>query len=255
VGTWSDAGRLRFAMDAFSRAMRGSKLLVLADPANPTGCVLAPEDLEQIAFWARKHDVLIYQDASFDRWRAEPTRTRLASLPHAEGRILTAGSFGKSHGLSAARVGWLVGHRHLIRPCAAAALLSAPFVPSLCQQVALQALRSGDDQPEDFNARREYVVRRLREMGLDPWDAAGGFFAWVPVPGGESGRDFAQRLLAETGVLVNPGAPFGPSGDPFVRISFATDEGRLREGLNRLQRFLATEVAACGVPIPHATGA
>ena len=249
VRTWSDEGRLRFAMDALARSLRGAKLLVLADPANPTSCILAPEDLEQIAFWARKHDVLIYQDASFDRWRAEPPRTRLASLPHAEGRILTAGSFAKSHGLSAARVGWLVGHRHLVRPCAAAAMLSAPFVPALCQQVALQALRLREDRPTDFTTRRGYVLERLRGMRLDAWDSSAGFFVWVPVPGGESGRDFAQRLLSETGVLVNPGAPFGPSGGPFVRISFATDEGRVREGLNRLQRFLASEVAACGAAL------
>jgi aminotransferase len=251
VRTWSDGGRVRFAMDAFARAMRGAKLLVMADPANPTGCVFAPEDLEQIAFWANKSDALIYQDASFDRWRAEPVRARLASLPFAEGRTLTAGSFAKSHGLTAARVGWLCGYRHLVRPCALAAMMAAPFVPALCQQAALQAMQSGEAAMSaattDFNVRRVYVGERLRGMGLEPWEAAGGFFVWVPVPGGESGREFAQRLLSETGVLVNPGAPFGPSGDRFIRISFATDEGRLREGLNRLGHVLSTEVTACSV--------
>jgi aspartate/methionine/tyrosine aminotransferase len=254
VRTWSDGGRLRFAMDALAGAMRGAKLLVLADPANPTGCVFAPEDLEQVAFWANKHDVLIYQDASFDRWRAEPARARLAALPYAEGRILTAGSFAKSHGLTAARVGWLCGYRHLVRPCAAAAILSAPFVPPLCQAVALQAMRTGEAAMAaaraDFNVRRGYVRERLRALGLEPWEAAGGFFVWVPVPGGESGREFAQRLLRETGVLVNPGSPFGPSGERFVRVSFATDEGRLREGLNRLAGFLSSEAAPAQAAAP-----
>jgi aspartate/methionine/tyrosine aminotransferase len=242
VPTWSDGGRVGFAMDAFAKAIRGAKLLILADPVNPTGCVFAPEDLEQIAFWARKCDALILHDASFDRWRAEPARARLASLPNAEGHILTCGSFAKSHGLSAARVGWLTGYRHLVRPCALAAAMSAPFVPALCQQVALQALRSGEarmaDLRDELNVRRGYVRERLAAMGLKPWDAAAGFFVWMPVPGGESGRAFAQRLLSETGVLVNPGHPFGPSGAKFVRVSFATDEGRVREGLNRLAEFL-----------------
>src|SRR5262245_20035864 len=251
VPTWSDAGQCRFAMDAFAKAMRGAKLLVVADPVNPTGCVFAPEDLEQIAFWARKNDVLIFQDASFDRWRASPATSRLASLPHAEGRVLTCGSFAKSHGLSADRVGWLVGCRHLARPCAAAAMLAAPFVPSLCQQIALNALRTGERAMAaarvDFTARLTYVRDRLTEMGLDPWDAAGGFFFWVPAPTGESGRIFAQRLLTATGVLLNPGSPFGPLGEGFVRISYATDEGRLREGLDRLATFVSGEPAACGV--------
>ncbi|MSR52147.1 MAG: pyridoxal phosphate-dependent aminotransferase [Gemmataceae bacterium] len=241
VPTWSDQGQLRFAMDRFAQVMRGAKLLVLADPANPTGCVLAPEDIEQIAFWARKHDVLIFQDASFDRWRSEPARTRLASLPNANARILTCGSFSKSHGLSAARVGWLTGNRHLVRPCAAAMLLTAPFVPTLCQQAAFQAMRTSESVREDFASRRANVSERLQKMGLKPWTAQAGFFLWVPVPNDEKGSDFAQRLLRETRVLVNPGSPFGPSGERFFRLSFATDAGRLREGLERLERFLANE--------------
>ena len=249
VPTWGDAGRCRFPMDAFAKAMRGAKLLVLADPVNPTGGVFAPEDLEQVAFWARKHDVLIFQDASFDYWRSSTARTRLAGLPHAEGRILTCGSLSKSHGLTAARVGWLAGHRHLVRPCAAISVLCAPFVPSICQQAALQALRTGDtvmtEMKADFATRREYVREQLQAMNLEPWAASAGFFFWVPVPNGESGRAFAQRLLSETGVLVNPGHVFGPSGEAFVRISFATDEGRLRLGLERVAEFLSTD-AACG---------
>jgi aspartate/methionine/tyrosine aminotransferase len=252
VPTWSDDGRVRFPMDVLTKAMRGAKLLVLADPVNPTGCVFAPEDLEQVAFWARKHDVLIFQDASFDRWRSEPAKARLASLPHADGRVLTCGSFAKSHGLTAARVGWLAGYRHLVRPCAAASILSAPFVPALCQQAALHALRTGDarmnDVRSDFAARRAYVRDRLQEMELEPWPAAAGFFFWVPASNGETGADFAQRLLSATGVLVNPGQVFGPSGRSFVRISYATDEGRLREGLNRLAEFVAAEEFADAQP-------
>ncbi|HEX3146665.1 MAG TPA: pyridoxal phosphate-dependent aminotransferase [Gemmataceae bacterium] len=243
VPTWSDEGRVRFAMDVFAKTMRGAKLLVLADPVNPTGCVFAPEDLEQIAFWAGKYDVLVFQDVSFDRWRAEPAKARLASLPHCEERILTCGSFAKSHGLTAARVGWLAGHRHLVKPCAAASVLSAPFVPSICQQAALQAMRNCEavlsELATDFNTRRGYVLEQLNAMGLQPWSASAGFFCWVPVLNGEGGHTFAQRLLSDSGVLVNPGHVFGPSGTTFVRVSFATDEGRLREGLNR--------IVACGV--------
>jgi len=248
VATWSDEGQLRFAMDRFAQAMRGAKLLVLADPSSPTGCVLAPEDVEQIAFWARKHDVLIFQDASFDRWRSSIPRTRLTSLPNAKDRILTCGSFSKSHGLTTARVGWLAGNRHLVRPCAASMLLSAPFVPALCQQVAYQAMQSSESVRDDFSSRRAQVIERLHEMGLRPWPASAGFFLWVPVPNGEKGRDFAQRLLRETGVLVNPGSPFGPSGEKFFRFSFATDAGRLREGLDRMEQFFANEKLR-GLPV------
>ncbi|WP_020472941.1 pyridoxal phosphate-dependent aminotransferase [Zavarzinella formosa] len=242
VPTASEDGFVRFALNDLMRAMRGAKMIVLADPANPTGCVFASEDLEQIAFWAKKNDTLIVQDMSFDRWRNDPAKSRLANLPHTEGRIISIGSFAKSHGLSAARVGWLAGYRHLVRPCALAALMNAPFVAPLCQQVVTQALRMGEvamnSTRDDLNDRREYVSERLRGMGLLPWAARAGFFFWTPVPTGETSRAFAQRLLTETGVLVNPGEVFGPSGSRFVRISFAVDEGRLREGMARLEGFV-----------------
>jgi aspartate/methionine/tyrosine aminotransferase len=91
---------------------------------------------------------------------------------------------------------------------------------------------------DELNTRRGYVFARLRGMGLLPWIARGGFFFWTPVPPGETSRGFAQRLLKETGVLVNPGDVFGPSGSRYIRISFSTDEGRLREGLARLEGLL-----------------
>jgi aspartate/methionine/tyrosine aminotransferase len=246
VPTWSENGQVRFGMDAFAKAMRGAKLLVLADPVNPTGCVFAPEDLEQIAFWARKHDAIIFQDASFDRWRGKPATGRIASLPNADGRIITCGSFAKSHALTGVRVGWLVGNRHLVRPCVAAAMMAAPFVPTFCQQVALSALRTAEsvlaEVREVLAARRNYGRERLEALGMQPWESDGGFFFWVPTPEGENSRGFAQRLLRETGVLVNPGSPFGPSGKSFIRISIAADEGRLREGLDRIEGFLSMEL-------------
>lgn len=218
-------------------------MLVLPEPGNPTGGVFSAADLQQIAYWCDKYDVLIVHDLSYSRWRARRESVGLARLPHAQGRTLYLGSFAKSHGLSSARVGWLIGSRHLLQPCALAAILNAPFVAPLCQQVALSALRSGQGAMtslrDDFNARRVYVFDRLQQMGMRPWPNRAGFFFWVPMSG--DARLFAQDLLTETGVLVNPGQPFGPSGKHFVRISFATDEGRLREGLARLEGFIRGE--------------
>lgn len=241
VKTTSRDGEVQFDMAQFQRAMRGAKLLILADPCNPTGCVFASEDLEQIAFWAMKYDCIIVQDVSFDRWRATPPASRLANLPHTTGRLLSIGSFAKSHGLSAVRVGWLIGQRRLVQACAMAGLMNAPFVSSLCQQVALDTLQTADEPTITANIARRTAFERLSAMRLTVWPARGGFFHWVEVPTTESGRDFAQRLLSQTGVLVNPGNVFGPSGTRFVRISHAIADGQVREGFNRLQSFLNGE--------------
>jgi aspartate/methionine/tyrosine aminotransferase len=251
VPTWTENGRVRFQAKAFVRALDRARLLVLAAPCNPTGAVFAPEDLEQIAWWADRRDVLIYSDEVFGGYWYEGERLSIGSLPRARRRTLTAGSVSKTYALASARVGWLAGHRHLIRPCTLTAVLQVPFVPTLCQQVALNALRQDSALPairEEFDSRRRYVFERLQALGLKPAWPAGAFFFWVPVASlGLSGRQFAERLRQAKKVLVWPGEHFGPSGTGYVRLSYAVEDGRLREGLARLTDFVRElRDPACG---------
>jgi aspartate/methionine/tyrosine aminotransferase len=153
--------------------------------------------------------------------------------------------------LPSLRVGWLSGHRHLVRPCALTASLSAPFVPTVCQQLAIALLKQDDESfapvRAEFDGRRRYVHERLQALKLPAALPAGGFFFWVSVAGlGVSGRAFAEKLLRAKRVLVGPGEPFGPGGGDFIRLSYATDDGRLREGLTRLGEFVGELRGATG---------
>ncbi len=250
LSTWAEDGRTRFRTDHLARALAGARLLVLNSPCNPTGAMLVPEDLEQIAWWAGRHDVLVLSDEVFERYHHETEPVSFAALPGALGRTLTVGSVSKGHALASARVGWLAAHRHLVRACAAAAALRAPFVPTLSQQVALAALRADPAAFEpiraEFESRRRYAFERLRAADLNPPWSAGAFFFWVPVwPAGLNGRDFAAALLRDRKVRVTPGDLFGPSGAGYVRLSYAAEDGRLHEGLSRLADFVQ------GLRSPH----
>src|SRR5262249_2120849 len=129
VPTWMEDGRTRFHLEPLVKAMRRARLIVVPAPANPTGGTIAAEDLEQIAWWAERQDVLIWSDEVFEHYRYEGEPASLGSLPRARRRTLTTGSVSKSHALASARVGWLAGYRHLVRPCALTAVLQTPFVP------------------------------------------------------------------------------------------------------------------------------
>jgi aspartate/methionine/tyrosine aminotransferase len=250
--TWMEDGFTRFRTDDLARALRGARLLVVNSPANPTGGTLSADDLEQIAWWADRHDVLILSDEVYERFRHEDEGLSVGTLPPARRRTLTAGGVSKGYALASARVGWLAAHRHLLRPCLATAALRTPFVPTLCQQVALAALRAGVGAFErvraEFESRRRYAFEQLRAAELNPAWPAGAFFFWVPVWRlGLCGREFAEGLLRTKEVCVTPGDPFGPSGPGFVRISYATDEGRLQEGLHRIGEYVA-ELQGAAVP-------
>jgi aspartate/methionine/tyrosine aminotransferase len=243
IPTRLEGGRTRFPMEPFTRALPDAKLLVLANPSNPTGGVFSAEDVEQIVWWCAKYDTLIYADESFARFRYEGDPANPAAWPKGRERTLTAGGVSKGHALASARVGWLAGHRHLLRPCLATAALNCPFVPTVCQQTALAALRVSDAAFEpirdEFAARRQYAYERLKGLGLISERPAGGFFLWASLGvRGLTGRAFAERLLRTKRVLVTPGDLYGPSGVGHVRVSYATDDGRLREGLGRLGEFV-----------------
>lgn len=243
VPTWMENGRTRFHLEPLVKQLKGARLLVINSPANPTGGIIAPEDLEQIAWWAHRHDVLLFSDEVFDKYQYEGTPLRLGTLAKARARTLTVGSVSKSYALAAARVGWLTGHRHLLRPCLLTSVLQNASVPTLCQQIALAALRleASALQPihHEFESRRAYAFARLQAMGLQPAWPAGAFFFWVPVQElGLCGRQFAAELLHTKNVLVWPGDHFGPSGAGYVRLSYAAEDGRLHQGLSRLAEFV-----------------
>jgi aspartate/methionine/tyrosine aminotransferase len=243
IDSWVEDGRLRFRPEHLKKAMIGARMIVVNSPHNPTGGVLTPEDMELITWWADRRDVLILSDEVFERYQYEEDPVSIGTLPRAGKRTLTIGSVSKGHALASARVGWIAGHRHLVRPCLLSNVLHASVPPALSQLVALAALRQDPDafQPiwNDFESRRRYAYERLRGMAMKPIWPTGGFFLWVPVwELGVDGRTFADRLAREKKVLVTPGKPFGPCGTGYVRISYAVEDGRLREGLMRIAEFL-----------------
>jgi aspartate/methionine/tyrosine aminotransferase len=248
-----EQGRIRFAEGEAGRMLRGARLVLVNSPSNPTGGVIAPEDMEQLAWWCDRHDVLLFSDEVYQAYQYDGRFTSIGAMAKARRRTLTANSLSKSHALAAYRVGWLAGHRHLLRPCAATAALQCPFVPTICQQLALIALRLPAEAFEpihaEFRSRRHYVHERLQAMGLRPPWPAGGFFFWLPVSTLRlTGLQFAERLLCEKRVLLMPGEWFGPSGRGYVRLSYALEDGRLREGLNRLAEFMR-QLAPLATPV------
>lgn len=251
VPTWNEDGRIRFPEENLERAMRGAKLLVMSDPASPNGGVLAAGELERIAWFARRHDVLVYIDGSFGRFRYDAPATPFEDWSGLRRRLLVSGSVSQGYGLASLRVGWVSGPAPLLQAVALQSCLNAPYVSTASQELAVRVLRSAEHETapllERFRERRRYTIDRLRGIGLEPAWPGGGYFTWLAVGRlGLDGRQFAEKLLREKDVLVGPGSFYGPSGAGHVRISFATEDGRLREGLSRLGAFV-NELAGKGV--------
>jgi aminotransferase len=117
-------------------------------------------------------------------------------------------------------------------------MLSAP---TTAQHAAVEALRSCDDEVAEmrrqYDRRRNFVLSRFEEMGIDCFEATGAFYVFPESPWDDAG-EFAEALLEAEGVAVVPGDAFGAGGSGHLRASYATGLGELREAMARIERFI-----------------
>jgi aspartate/methionine/tyrosine aminotransferase len=124
-------------------------------------------------------------------------------------------------------------------------LLISP--PDFAQFAAIAALQQADADVERmrrcYDERRQLVLRRLKEMGLDVLtEPVGAFYVFVNVRRYTGNvYEFAFQILEQAGVAVTPGVDFGPGGEGYIRISYANSLENIEEGMNRLQTFLASQ--------------
>lgn len=202
-----------------------AKYMIVSLPANPVGSVGTPEIYEEIIAFAREHDLLIvhdnaYSDIVFD---GEPGGSFL-QYPGALEVGVEFFSLSKSFNVTGARIGFLVGREDVVS--AFAKLRSqidfGIFFP--IQKAAIACLNGPRDEVEaqrlKYQERRDALCDGLEGLGWERPNAHGSMFVWAKLPGGRTdSMTFCEELMEKAGVVVTPGASFGPSGEGHVRMA------------------------------------
>lgn len=202
-----------------------AKYMIVSLPANPVGSVGTPEVYEEIIAFAREHDLLIvhdnaYSDIVFD---GEPGGSFL-QYPGALEVGVEFFSLSKSFNVTGARIGFLVGREDVVS--AFAKLRSqidfGLFFP--IQKAAIACLNGPRDEVEaqrlKYQERRDALCDGLEDLGWERPNAHGSMFVWAKLPGGRTdSMAFCEELMEKAGVVVTPGASFGPSGEGHVRMA------------------------------------
>lgn len=214
-----------------------AKYLILSLPANPVGSVGTPEVYEEAIAFARAHDLVVihdnaYSDIVFD---GEPGGSFL-SYPGAAEVGVEFLSLSKSFNVTGARLSFLVGRPDVV---AAARRLRGQvdfgmFYPE--QDAAIAALTGPRDSVERqrllYQERRDALCDGLEAIGWERPNAHGSMFVWARIPGGRTdSMAFALELMERSGVIVTPGASFGPSGEGYVRMALVMPPDELREAV------------------------
>lgn len=202
-----------------------AKYMIVSLPANPVGSVGTPEVYEEIIAFAREHDLLIvhdnaYSDIVFD---GEPGGSFL-QYPGALEVGVEFFSLSKSFNVTGARIGFLVGREDVVS--AFAKLRSqidfGMFFP--IQKAAIACLNGPRGEVEaqrlKYQERRDALCDGLEDLGWERPNAHGSMFVWAKLPGGRTdSMAFCEELMEKAGVVVTPGASFGPSGEGHVRMA------------------------------------
>lgn len=202
-----------------------AKYMIVSLPANPVGSVGTPEIYEEIITFAREHDLLIvhdnaYSDIVFD---GEPGGSFL-QYPGALEVGVEFFSLSKSFNVTGARIGFLVGREDVVS--AFAKLRSqidfGMFFP--IQKAAIACLNGPRDEVEaqrlKYQELRDALCDGLEGLGWERPNAHGSMFVWAKLPGGRTDSiAFCEELMEKAGVVVTPGASFGPSGEGHVRMA------------------------------------
>lgn len=230
------------ALAAIDPAPQG---VIVASPANPTGTVIAPDELERIAQVCRERGIRIVSDEIYHGISyVGRVRSMLEFAPDA----LVVNSFSKYYSMAGWRLGWLVVPQALVAP--ARARMGNMFLtpPSLAQHAGMAAMDCRDElegHVATYARNRELMLEGVKRLGLShiaPPD--GAFYIYADI--GHLTDDslaFCKRMLEETGVATAPGLDFDPvQGHRYMRFSFAVSTELVREALARLEPWFAAQV-------------
>ena len=214
-------------------------VLVMCYPNNPTGAVMGAADLEAVADFAREHDLTVLADEVYAALTYDGEHTSIASLEGMRERTVVFNGFSKAYAMTGMRLGYALAPpeaSEAINRVHQYGMLSAP---TTAQFAAIEALRSCDgdvaEMRRQYDRRRQFVLARFGEMGMECFEAKGAFYVF-PETGGDD-EAFAEGLLREEDVAVVPGRVFGAGGEGHLRVSYATGMADLREALDRIEAF------------------
>ncbi len=223
-----------------------TRALILNSPHNPTGAVLGSETLLKICDFAEEHGILVLSDEAYDRILFEGSHfLSPAAVPGRKGKTIVWGSLSKTYAMTGWRIGYLAAPAEII---GASVKMQQNIMLSVCsfaQAGAVAALKGPQscvaEMVAEFDRRRRLVLEGIGRCSGLRCEATptGAFYVFVKhgFPGWTSAQ-LADHLLEKAHVALVPGSSFGPAGEGYLRLSYATSYDDCREGMDRIAECL-----------------
>ena len=221
-----------------------SKALMMNFPCNPTGATQTREELEKIAALCTKHDLVVLTDEIYSELTYDgAAHVSIAALPGMRDRTVFLHGFSKAFAMTGFRIGYACAPPMLTEAMMKVHQYAILCANTMAQDAAIEALESGDGDVEmmrkEYEARRNFIVRSLNDMGLPCFKPLGAFYVFPEIrSSGLTSKEFSLRLLQEKKVACVPGTAFGASGEGHIRCSYATSMEKIKIAMERIAEFL-----------------
>jgi LL-diaminopimelate aminotransferase len=226
-----------------SDVLKRAKLLWLNYPNNPTAACVTLEFFEEAVAFAKEHGLLICHDAAYvDITYDGYVAPSILQVPGAKEVAIEFGSLSKPFAMTGWRIGWAVGNPEAVRLLATVKdnIDSGIFRP--IQRAGAKALQLWCQDPsiirpvvDTYQRRRDFVLKALREAGIQASTPKGSLYIWAPITEGFSNsQEFATFLLERAHVAVTPGGGYGPAGEGYFRVSLTYPDSVIAEAMERI---------------------
>ena len=231
-----------------------TKVLLMCSPSNPTGAVYTPDELTAIGQWALEHGIWVITDEIYEHLLYDGAQAAhiVQLVPELAEQTVVLNGVAKTYAMTGWRVGWLIGPSDVVKAATNLQSHLSSNVANVSQRAALAAvagdLTAVERMREAFDRRRRLMVELLSGIeGLTVPTPQGAFYAYPSIEGLigktlrgtviDSSITLASTILDEADVALVPGEAFGRSG--FLRLSYATSDDAIREGIGRVAALLA----------------
>lgn len=220
-----------------------TKAVFLSYPNNPTGAIMTKEGLEAIAPLILENDLYVISDEIYAELTYGSKHCSIASLDGFKERTILISGFSKAFAMTGWRLGYVCAEKHILDQILKIQQYIMLSAPTIAQYGAIAALDECmpyvEDMVNEYNKRREYLLKSFKELGIDCFESKGAFYLFPCIRKfGMSSRELCLTLLKEHNVLVVPGNAFGDSGEGYIRISYAASFERLEAFISSLNALI-----------------
>ncbi|WP_368487625.1 pyridoxal phosphate-dependent aminotransferase [Clostridium sp. BJN0013] len=230
-----------------------TKMIIINNPNNPTGTIYSKEELEKIADFAREKDILILSDEIYEKLiYGTMKHVSIASLSEdAYKRTIVINGVSKTYAMTGWRIGYAAADKDIIKLMSNVQSHTTGNPNSIAQYASVAAIEGEESQIEDmvreFKRRRDCMVDKISRIpGVSYLNPQGAFYVMLNISETfgknidgvtiDNSLSFSEQLLEKEKVAVVPGLGFGIDG--YVRLSYATSMENIKEGLDRIERFI-----------------